>query len=59
MARPKNRKSVMVDDWELDEERWKRQVACVELLDARMGDLLAYASVLATAALLVLARRVK
>ncbi|MBI3911188.1 MAG: sulfatase-like hydrolase/transferase [Armatimonadetes bacterium] len=28
-------------DWSFDEEGWRRQVACVEFLDAQMGDLLA------------------
>jgi arylsulfatase A-like enzyme len=44
MARPKNRKSTMVEDWQLDEERWRSQVACVEFLDAQMGELLTFFS---------------
>jgi len=39
-ARIRGRSGLTVAEWTFDEERWRRQVTCMEYLDARIGDLL-------------------
>jgi hypothetical protein len=52
-ARKRGRSPVPVADWKFDDEAWRKQVTCLEYLDARTGDLLNGLSELGRDALVV------